>query len=437
MNGVSIGILMIWLFLPCLGWCQEKPERWDLRSCIDYAKEQNIQVRKSRIVLEENQENTHQVKANLFPSLAFSTSQDLVNRPKSLVQDKNSYSGNYGLNTSLTLYNGGRLKKEIQLSELQERIQKLTIQEAENNIELAITQAYIQVLYATEAIKINRNTMEVSEATVARARELLNAGSISRTDLAQLEAQYSTDKYQLVVAQTNLDNMLLQLKQLLELEITDEMNLVIPMIPEERVLTVLPGKLAVYETSLKVMPEIKYSALNIEAAGLEKAKAKTGYFPVLSLSAGIATGHVSGSDYAFSSQLKNSFNESIGLSLKVPIYSNRSNKTAVKLAQLNIENTELDYQSVKKDLLKSVESVYLDATSSQDQFRAARENLQAVELSFKLTQEQFNLGMKNTVELLTEQNNYQTAQQELLQAKYMAILNQQLLNFYQGKKIEL
>ena len=109
----------------------------------------------------------------------------------------------------------------------------------------------------------------------------------------------------------------------------------------------------------------------------------------------------------------------------------------MNLARLNIENAELDYENVRKGLLKSIETVYQDAISAQERFRSAQENLKATGLSFELTQQQFSLGMKNTVEMLTEKNHFLSAQQELVQAKYMAILNIQLLNFYQGKEMDL
>ena len=284
---------------------------------------------------------------------------------------------------------------------------------------------------------INRNAVEISKAQRDRAEQLLAAGSISSTDLAQLESQYNSDKYQLVAAQTTLEDVRLQLKQLLELEVTDHLELLIPAIPDSEVLTVLPGKVQVYETSLQIMPQIEYSRINIDAAGLGVAKAKAGYWPSLRLTAGIGTGHVSGSSFTFGNQLRNSFNESVGLSLSVPIFSNRSNKTAVKLAQLSVETSELNYVGMQKDLLKSVEKAYLDATSSQARYKAAIESMKASEMSFKLVEEQFNLGMKNTVELLTEKNNLLSAQQEVVQAKYMSVLNLQLLNFYQGKPIEI
>ena len=135
--------------------------------------------------------------------------------------------------------------------------------------------------------------------------------------------------------------------------------------------------------------------------------------------------------------MKNKLNESIGLTLSVPIFSNRENKSAVEKAKLQISEAELEYLNAQKELQKTIEDIYLNATSSQAQYAAAIEQVKASKTSYNLAQEQFNLGMKNTVELLTEKNNFLSAQQEMLQAKYMAILNAQLLRFYQGKEITL
>ena len=197
------------------------------------------------------------------------------------------------------------------------------------------------------------------------------------------------------------------------------MELAIPQLTDESVLVVLPSKESVYLTSLGIMPEVKYNQLNIRVANLEKEKAWAGYLPDVTLSAGLGTSHASGIGTGFGTQTKHNWSENIGLTLNIPIFNKRSTK------------------NVQKELLKSVETVYQDAVSAQNRFRSARENLTATELSFELTHEQFFLKAKNTVELMTEKNNLLAAQLELIQAKYMAILNQQLLNFYQGIEISI
>lgn len=426
------------LLVFCAGICrilpaQDRPEVWDMETAIRYACEHNIQVKKSKVAFEEGLENTRLAKSQLFPSLSFSTAHDWVNRPEA-EGDKNSYAGNYGINSSVTLYNGGKLRLSIRQQQLSDKIQELYIQEAQNNIQVSITECYLQLLYAAESVEINRNTVEVSEAQCERARQLLEAGAVPRSDLAQLEAQYSMDRYQLVAAQTALEQQKMILKQLLELEITEEIKVATPELTEEEVLHLLPAKTEVYEAALKFMPEIESSRLAVESAGYDVIVARSGYLPSLNLSAGIGTSHLSGTGNSWENQVKNNFNESAGLTLSIPVYSKRQNKTAVKIARLEQENAGLDYQNVRKDLLKTVETVYLDAVSYQDRYRAAKESVRSASVSYDLVQEQFNLGMKNTVELLTEKNNLLSARQEMIQAKYMAVLSYRLLNFYQGKK---
>ena len=198
-----------------------------------------------------------------------------------------------------------------------------------NDIRIAIVQAYMQCLYAADAVRINRSTAEASKAQRDRAEEMLRAGSISRVDFAQLQSQYSSDEYQVVVASSTLDNYKLQLKQLLELDIMEEMNPAVPGVKEENVLKALPSKDEVYATALKVMPQIRRGELGIEAAKLEEKSARAGFFPSISLSASVGTGHMSNNDFESGSQIWNRFNENVGLTLNIPIFSNRKNRTAV------------------------------------------------------------------------------------------------------------
>jgi len=151
----------------------------------------------------------------------------------------------------------------------------------------------------------------------------------------------------------------------------------------------------------------------------------------------LGTSHTSGSDFTFSQQVKNGWNNSLGLTISVPIFNNRETKSAVQKAKLQYQSSQLDQLDQEKTLFKTIESLWLDANSAQQSFAAASEKLRSTEVSYNLISEQFNLGMKNTVELLSEKSNLLSAKQEVLQAKYMAILNSQLLRFYQGENIKL
>ena len=411
---------------------QEASKTWTLQECLDYAYQNNIQVRQSRNNQLSGIEDTKQAKAALFPSLVASTTQSYTNYPSSEVTDNNSYTGTYGITAGMTIFEGGKLRTEVKRQKVQNQMDALSVEESVNDIRIAIVQAYMQCLYAADAVRINRSTAEASKAQRDRAEEMLRAGSISRVDFAQLQSQYSSDEYQVVVASSTLDNYKLQLKQLLELDIMEEMNPAVPGVKEENVLKALPSKDEVYATALKVMPQIRRGELGVEAAKLEEKSARAGFYPSISLSASIGTGHMSNNDFESGSQIWNRFNENIGLTLSIPIFSNRKNRTAVNKAKIAVDNSYLEWTSLQKELLRDVESAYLDATSAQAQYLSAREKEKYARESYELTSEQFRVGVKNTVELITAQNEYSAAQQLVLQAKYLTLLSIELLNIYQG-----
>ncbi len=431
---------------------QEKTQTWSLEDCLQYAYEQNIELKQSRLSLESSQIDTKNAKAKFFPNLSAGVSYQYTNTPFQETtgnnldnyiitgnsgSDKNQLSGSYNLRSSLTLFNGGKLLNQVKSSKIAEEMQNASLEETFDNIESAIVTGYLQILYAQESVRINENTVEVSKAQCERGEKLKNAGSLSESDYAQLVSQYSNDKYQLVVSQNTLAQNILTLKQLLELGIDETIEIETPELDATDVLTPIASLNEIYQTALLCLPSIKYSELNIAAAKLDIKSAQSGYYPSLSLSAGVSTGHLSTSDGKTGSQMKNKLSESIGLSLSIPIYSNRDTRSAVSKARIAATTAELELESTKKTLLSDIENLCLDVKAAQEQYVSAQEQVKASQASYDLIQEKFNRGMANTLELLTEKNNLLSAEQQVLQAKYMAILNRLLLNIYQNKPITL
>lgn len=427
----------------------EISRQWTLRDCIDYALENNITIRRNRISAESAQEDVKAAKGDLLPSVSGSISQRIVNRPNNTngtiisgdnitaSESKTSYNGSYGIDANWTVYNGSKRLNTIKQQQLNNRIAELAVDESENTIEESITQLYVQILYSAEAVQVNESTLEVSRKQFERGQELFNVGSIASSDLAQLEAQVSSDNYQLVLSQTTLQDYKLQLKQLLELEGDAEMDLYLPELDNSSVLSPLPTKEDVYQTALSLRPEIQSGNLDVEASALGIKVARAGYIPTLSLSAGIGSTNANGNDFSFSEQIKQNWNNSLGLTVSIPIFDKRQTKSAINKAKYQKQTSELNLLDQQKTLYKTIESLWLNANSAQQQYVAASQKLKSAETSFSLVSEQFNVGMKNTVELLTEKNNLLSAQQETLQAKYTAILNAGLLRFYQGEEINL
>lgn len=422
---------------------------WSLQDCIDYALEKNIQLQQNKLSLEEADVDVKTAKASLFPSLSFSTGHNLVNRPyqetsatvsgtEIITSDNNNtYNGSYSLSAQWTLWNGGQRLNNIKQQKTNKEIAGLSVAETENMLQEEITKLFVQILYANESVEINKNTLEVSEATYKRAVELFNEGSLSKSDVAQLEVQASNDKYQLVTAESTLRNYKLQLKQLLELDGTTEMVLDMPELKDEDVMAVLPNQIDVYNTALTSRPEIQSSKLSIDNAKLGIKTAKAGYLPTISLSASTSSMTNNASTNNWAEQMKYGWNNMIGINLSIPIFNNRQTKSAVQKAQITYSSSQLDLINKQKELYSTIESLWLDALNAQQQYEAANSKLQSCQTSFDIVNEQFNLGIKNTVELLTEKNNLLSAQQQRVQAKYMAILDRALLDFYAGNDIKL
>ena len=447
MKQISSILLSCLLLLPTgMNAEEDTPKQWTLRDCIDYALEHNITIQRNRISAESAQEDVKTAKADFLPSLSGNISQRVVNRPNSArgtiisgdnittSESKTSYNGSYA---NWTVYNGSKRVNTVKQQKLNNRIAELNVDESENSIEESITQLYVQILYSAEAVKVNESTLEVSRKEFERGQELFNVGSIASSDLAQLEAQVSSDNYQLVTSQATLQDYKLQLKQLLELDGDIEMDLYLPQLSDSNVLIPLPEKDDVYNTALSLRPEIEAGKLNVESSDLSIKMARAGYLPTLNLSAGIGSTNANGSAFSFSEQVKQNWNNSLGLTLSIPIFDKRQTKSSINKAKLQKQTSQLDLLDNKKTLYKTIENLWLAANSAQQQYVAASQKLKSTETSYSLVSEQFNVGMKNTVELLTEKNNLLSAQQETLQAKYTAILNAGLLRFYQGEEINL
>ena len=393
------------------------PEQWTLRSCIDYALENNITIQRNRISAESAEEDVKSAKADFLPSITGSISQRIVNRPNdtngtiisgddiTTSESKTSYNGSYGIDASWTLYNGGKRLNTYKQQKLNNRIAELSIEESANTIEENITQLYVQILYSAEAVKVNESTLEVSKAQFARGQEQFNVGSISASDLAQLEAQVSSDNYQLVTSQATLQDYKLQLKQLLELDGDFEMDLYIPELDDSSVLIPLPAKDDVYNAALSLRPEIQSGKLNVDASDLSIKMARAGYIPSLSLTAGIGSNNANGNDFSFSEQIKQNWNNSIGLTVSIPIFDKRQTKSAINKAKLQKQTSQLDLLDEQKTLYRTIENLWLNANSAQQQYVAAKENLKSTQTSYELVNEQFK--------------------------------NAELLRFYQGEEIDL
>ena len=424
-------------------------QAWTLQDCLDYALEHNIQVQKNRISEERGEVSLWQDKGALFPSLSFSTGHSVGYRPftevMNVVQEGQvtstrsnvTYQGSYGLNANVTLWNGGINHKNIQAQELENRITALATEQSELSIQEQIAQVYVQIMYTKEAKKVHEQLLSTAQSQYDRGVEMMNQGQMARADIIQLEAQLSSAQYAVVNTETQLSNFKRQLKAFLELDLNTPFDVAGNIPTDEQVLALVPSAQVAYAKALEVRPEIKSAELSIEAADMQLNIAKRGFLPTIGASASLGSSHTTGSKNGWGEQMKTNLNMSAGLNFSVPIFDNRRNMSNVKTAKLQQLSSKLDLQDKKNTLSSTIEQYWLNANSGQQNYMAAKARVKSEEASYELLNEQFQNGLKNIVDVQQGRDNVLSAEQDMLQSKYMALLNIQMLKFYTGEKIEL
>ncbi|MEV4883037.1 TolC family protein [Chitinophaga ginsengisegetis] len=416
------------------------PAQWTLQQCFDYALKNNIQLNSLRLSKMSSDQDLLLSRAAKLPNLTGSVSQDLNGGKSVTAAGNSSYrvntTGNYGVNSSVTLFQGGYLNNDIKQKNLLTQVAGLNIAQQVNDITVLITQAYLNILLAKENIVYVQDVVATSEAQVKQGQQQYDVGSIALIGLVQLKAQLSNDRYLLVTAENQHRQNKLVLKQLLQLPSSYNFEIQEPdtLITNTR----LYALQEVQDSALANRPEVKSSELGIQVSNLDLAKARAGYLPTLTAGGALGSSYVSGgANSAYFKQMDNNFYQQIGLTLSVPIFTRRVVKTNVEKAKIEVDQSKLVLQDTKTNLTQTIEQSYIDVLNAQSQYDAAVEQLKYSQEGYRIASEQLKVGAANIVVFLQQKNLYIQALQSYIQAKYNAALNIRIYDFYRGIPVKL
>jgi outer membrane protein len=415
--------------------------RWDLATVIAYAKQNNIQVNITRLDERLSEQDLSQARAARYPDLSASATQSMTyhsgntNPVVGGFQTQSNLAGNYALNSSLILYRGGYLNYDIKSRSLQVEAANLNTSVTQNDITLQLTQAYLNVLIAKENIVYQQDLVKTSQAQYDLGKTKYDHGSIARKDLLQLEAQAASDQYNLVTGENQYRQNILTLKQLLQLPTTTSFE---PVVPDTLIIErAMPSLLEAQRIALQNRPEVQYNQLQIRIAETELQKARAGFKPTISAAGSMSTGYSDNQDVKYFSQVNNNLYQRLGLTLSIPIFDNRTNKTNVERSKILIEQARLTLEQTKTILNQQIEQALIAVQNAQAQYKAADVQLKANREAYTISLEQSRLGAINTVDLLVQRNLYIQSLQNFIQAKYNSILNSKIYEFYMGQPITL
>ncbi|MCH5228729.1 MAG: TolC family protein [Muribaculaceae bacterium] len=414
------------------------PEIWSYDDCVRWAISNNIDVRQTMLSVLQADQNIGMAKDAYLPYVGFSTNQSFTNFPTvEEGQKHNSYNSSYNINASWTIWEGNARKYRLESNKLLKQQQQLYGDDVVKNLQLGILQAYLNILYAAEAVDIAQKSLEVSSAQATRTKRLMEMGRTSKVDYAQIESQKAQDEYNLVQARSSYATAKATLKNFLNLDLDYNLQIEEVNFSDSLVNKPLPSKTQVFETAMEWLPQFKSNELNKNIYEYNLKLAKSTYYPSISLNGGLGTGYNSGGFFNWSNQMKYGFNENIGLSLSVPIYDGNATRRAVNIAKLQALEYDLNKTQLKNELSQTIETLFIESDNARAKYISGLTQLEATTLSAELVDRQFELGLVNPLELLTAHNNLLNARLELLQSKYMAILSSKTIDYYATMRISI
>ena len=408
---------------------------WSLQDCIDYAIQNNITIKKTEINKKTSELNLQQSKYNKLPSVTGNTSLSLLNGSSvdpvtSTFNSQLTTSNSFNVSSSLTLYQGNQLNLNIEKNKILVDQNDLYLKEASNNITLSIIEAYMQTLYIYEAIEVAKITSKSTQQELKQAQIKYKNGAIAKLDLATIETQKAENDYQIVAAESQYKQQLVTLKQLLELPPNSDFSIDTSVDAQE--IGLLADKMTVYENAKENLPTLKIYDLATESAKKDLEIEKANALPTVTLSAGLGTGYTSNLDLNYIKQITGNTSQSISVGVSIPIFSKHQNKTNVELAKYSIQQTELDKKQAEKDLYAKIETAYTQMTNNESAAKAAKIARDNAKLAYDMASQKYQFGALTNTELQVSRNTYLNSEQNYLQKKYLTLLYQQLLNFYQG-----
>jgi outer membrane protein len=444
-----------------------------LKEAIDLGIKNNIDVLQSNLEMQKSEIGYRQSKALMLPDLNASANHG-INQGRSIDPFTNSFINqnvtyaNYGINSGILLFNGSSLTNEIKANKSAFEASKMELQQAKDNVTINVILAYLNVLSAEENLQQSREQKAVSDSQVYRLNILNETGAIAPSEFYDLKGQLASDEINIVNNQAALQTAKLDLTQILN--IPYDKDLQVQKLPEKNYNTIYDDTAEkIYQTALQQFAQIKAAELRTESASRNIRSVKGELFPTLSLGGSASTNYssvasqdffvnsaeVPSSDYIvyngskipvirkennfstrkinFGNQLNNNFFTSVNLALTVPLFNASRVKNRIKLAKIDLKNSELIEENTKIKLQQEIERAYLNLVSSSEKYKLLLDQVAAFEQSFQAAEVKFNTGASTSVDFLISKNNLDKAKSNLIAAKYDITLREKILDYYQGK----
>lgn len=478
--------LLLLALIGTLGQPLVAQEVWSLKKCIDYAFQTNIQVKFNELDVKQNEISLHQAEMNRLPNLNgqithnynWGRSFDVFTNQAIIDRVQNN---TFGVFSSVTLFDGFRLKNTILQNQRNIEASKLAVEQQKNDVALLIANAYLQILFSKELLEAAKISYQSIEERIVFLDKQIKGGTQPLASMYDLQSQKAMAEMQIITRENQLATSYLRLKQLLQLPETADFEIEYPILPEPDENVVLPTTDEIYKQAETLQPSVKRADKTVESATIGIQIAKAGFMPTLTLNAGLSSLYATSQNrriagrrqrtdlppttqaigyfeqngqrvpvfrdfyieefivenVRFIQQLEEGFNKRIGFTLTIPIFNRFQVKNGVQNAQLLVERSRLNAQSARLTLRQNIEQAYIDVIAAHKSYFTTKKQVEVLEEQVKVNKQRMDLGVGNITEYRLAENNLLSAKFDLSRAKFDYIFKINILNFYMGKELSI
>jgi outer membrane protein len=479
-------ILLTLTFIIALASSSKAQQKWNLKTIVDYAMANNINVKLTDVQAKVAAINYNQSKLSLYPNANFSTSTGVNSGnnqdPTTFTRITQTYlNAGFQLQTSADIFNFYSKRNTIAANEWELKAAGAATDKVKNDIALAAANAYLQILFSKAQEEITAVQIKQTQDQLTNTRKQVNAGALPELNATQLEAQLAQDSLNYISAKGNTTQAILTLKANLNIDAAAPFEVETPpvdKIPVEPIASLQPDY--VYDLAIKNLPQQRFNDFKMKAAEKNLKVSKAGFYPTLSAFGGLGSSYIAARTAAVSAvfngykpsgliadagggvqynvlqpdfslvksggynktgnffgQIENNFQKSIGLSLRVPIFNGGSAKSNYQRSKLNIETITLQKERDNQQLKQDIYQAYNAALIAYEKFNASKKSVDISELNLTYATKRFNVGMLGTFDLITTQNNLLRAKLQYTQNQFDYVFKMKVLEFYKGMGLRL
>ncbi|MFZ1255363.1 MAG: TolC family protein [Saprospiraceae bacterium] len=467
----------LWILLFCS--VLHAQEQWSLASCIDHAIKNNVSLQQTKLTVDLAAINVVESKHKRLPDLGGSLGGG-INFGRGIDPTTNSFTTenivytNYSLSSGVVLFQAGFVRNSIKQTKLDYQASEKELQQAQNDLGLAIATYYLNVLLSQERLDIASKTVESVKLQLVQIQKLIQNGMKPEADAIEIKSQLARAEQSFVVAENSLNLAWLSLKQAMRLDPAGIISL--EKLTQEQLNSIQLNSYTyetLYENASKTLPGLIASKIRLKSAIVGEKLARAIYFPSIYLSGSIGSrfsnAAIRPAEYAlskvlvpgvfidgnpakfdqeyllvkstevvpFATQFDQFLGYGAGLTINIPIYKNYATKANVQRAKLTTKQNELRVQIEEENLNQNIYQAIANVSAARKEFEASQKAYDASKSSYEKTQKRFDIGAANTFELNQTQTNMQNAETALIISKYDLVFKQKVLDYYAGKQIRL